>query len=120
MNKRGLALFMVLGVIMLVILAANTVLNVILNQTRLTHHVSSRIQAYYAAKGAMYYTLEQLRLGAWGAGSHPFCRSGCSGAGGVDDPDLPACINRINVTVGAAGTAINGTQLVNITTDFTY
>jgi len=58
---------MVLATIMIVVILANIVLNIVLSQTRLTHHQVSRIQAYYAGLAGMNYALEQLRTGNWTA-----------------------------------------------------
>lgn len=118
MRKKGIALFLVLGVIMLVILAASIMLNIVLSQTRLVHHVVSRTQAYYAAKGAMYYTLEKLRKGQWNlGGSYTFCKTtSCT----VTDTDLPNSIQKISVDIGGPNSGISGTSLVTVDVNYTY
>lgn len=116
-KEKGIALFLVLGIIMLVILAANSILHIILSQTRLTHHFTSRIQAYYAAKGAMFYAFEKLRLKHWHPGQeYSICRVGCT----VQDNDLPVSIRYINVTIGEPGTGLRGTSQVSINVNYTY
>jgi Tfp pilus assembly protein PilX len=63
--KRGVALFIVLGTILIVVILANVVLSIILSHSRLTHHQISRIRAHYAGLAGMNYALEQLRTGTW-------------------------------------------------------
>lgn len=70
-DKKGVALFMVLATILIVVVLANVVLNIAASQSRLTHHEVSRIQAYYAAQAGMVYALEKLRNGTWNSGSCP-------------------------------------------------
>jgi hypothetical protein len=62
-GKRGMILFIVIGVVMVVVVLATVVLTIIANQSRLTHHMVSRVQAHYAAKAGIVYALEKLRLG---------------------------------------------------------
>jgi Tfp pilus assembly protein PilX len=94
--RRGVALFIVLGTILIVVILANVVLNIILSQSRLTHHQISRIRAYYAGLAGMNYALEQLRTGAWVYSSN-YCIGNlaaghCSGFPPprvVNDPEMP-------------------------------
>ena len=95
-GKRGVALFIVLGTILVVVILANIVLNIILSQSRLTHHQISRIRAYYASLAGMNYALEQLRTGTW-VYHGDYCIGNitaghCSGfplPHVVNDPDMP-------------------------------
>jgi len=64
-NNKGVVLVIVLATILVSVILATAVMNLITNQSRLTHHQLSRIQAYYANKAAIIYTQEQLRTGAW-------------------------------------------------------
>lgn len=68
-NKKGIAIFMVLATILIVVVLANVVLAIISNQSRLTRHEVGRIQAYYAAQAGLVYALEMLRNGSWVYGS---------------------------------------------------
>lgn len=64
-NKKGVAMFMVLATILVVVVLANVVLSIISNQSRLTRHEVSRVQAYYAAQAGLIYTMEKIRIGDW-------------------------------------------------------
>jgi Tfp pilus assembly protein PilX len=69
-NKKGAILFIVLAVILIVVILSGVILSIVSNQSRLTHHQVSRIQAQYVAKAGMVYALEMLRkgipAGGWG------------------------------------------------------
>jgi hypothetical protein len=62
-SKKGLILFIVIGIILVVGILAIVVLRIIGSHARLTHHQVSRIQAQYAAKAGLVYALEKLRIG---------------------------------------------------------
>jgi len=79
-NKKGVVLVIVLGTILVTVLLANAVIRLISSQSRLTHHQLSRIQAYYATKAAVTYAQEQLRTGAWVAGTNCTVASPCNAA----------------------------------------
>lgn len=79
-NKKGVVLVIVLGTILVTALLANAVIHLISSQSRLTHHQLSRIQAYYATKAAVTYAQEQLRAGAWVAGTNCTVASPCNAA----------------------------------------
>lgn len=64
-SKRGAILFIVLGIILVAATLATVMLRVVANQSRLTHHQVSRIQAQYAAKAGAIYALDKLRRGDW-------------------------------------------------------
>ncbi len=73
-NRKGVAIFMVLATILIVVVLANVVLAIISNQSRLTRHEVGRIQAYYAAQAGLVLALERLRNGSWVYGAN--CTSG--------------------------------------------
>lgn len=75
-DEKGIALFMVLGTILIIVILANVMLTMISSQGRLTHHQVSRIQAYYAAQAGVNYAYESLRVGTWNAASCP-APNGC-------------------------------------------
>jgi len=64
-NEKGLAIFMVLGILLVVTVLANVVLTIISSQARFTHHQVSRIKAFYATQAGVNYALEKLRRGEW-------------------------------------------------------
>jgi len=64
-GEKGIALFMALGLLMIVVVFANVILTIMLNQSRVTGHQVGRIQAYYAGMGGMNLALDNLRSGTW-------------------------------------------------------
>lgn len=66
-RRKGVALFIVVGIIMVVIVLSVAVLRIISNQARLTHHQVSRIRAYYVDKAGMNLAFYKLRVGTWSA-----------------------------------------------------
>jgi Tfp pilus assembly protein PilX len=124
-NRKGMALYLVLGVLMVTVIVAGMFLNLVLSQSRLTHHTVSRTQAYYAARMGMTYAIERLSNGSdpdWpnsGEYHHHICRSGCD----KNEPDLPLTIKDINISVSnniTTGGFANGTRHVNITVNYTF
>ena len=117
-KNRGLALFFVLGTILLVTVLANAILAIMSSQSRLTHHQVTRIQSYYAAQGAMNLAFEQLRMGAWGTGTYRLCTSGCS-APDINDADMPY---DVTVDISDVGAALNHPDVreVRFTSNYTY
>ena len=74
----------------------------------------------------MNYAIEILRVGTdsnWPAKdsyNRYLCRSGCSGPGDVNDPDLPNSIQQVKITVGLPGTGISGTRPISSKATYTY
>ncbi len=68
-GKRGIAIYLVLGALIMAVVLAKVILNLILNQASITHHRLSRVQAYYASLAGMNYALEKLRTGQWVVGN---------------------------------------------------
>ncbi len=128
-HSKGYMLFVVLSTIIIVALFANILMIIVVSQGRLTKHISSRTQAYYAARGAMYYAYEKLRSNdaVW-VGPPPqktfyFCRqtSGCHlpAALQVIDPDIPACIQELRVEVDAPGSGPHNSRRIQVIADYT-
>ena len=92
-DKKGIVLFIVIGIIMVVVVLSIVILRMIANQSRLTNHQVTRIQAQYAAKAGMVYALEMLRTGAWVYSVSPPVNT-CPNPGGcvVVDPDFTSSI----------------------------
>jgi len=126
-NKLGIALYMVLGTIVIITILANIVLRLVSSQSRLTHHQISRIKAYYAAQAGLNYTLELLRLGKVTVpdeGSDPayVCLNGCIDANMMtanmhSDADIPY---NVQVAINPANSGINTTARIEIAVDYTY
>lgn len=92
-NKRGMILPIVIWVILAVVVLSAVILRIVSNQTRLTHHQVSRIQAQYAAKAGMVYALEMLRTGVWGYSVSSAVNT-CVNSGDcpVSDPSFPSAV----------------------------
>ena len=127
-NKEGTILFIVVAIIMVVSVLATAMLRTIANQSRLTHHQVSRIQAQYAAKAGMVYALDRLRLGTW-----TFAPSSCPNPLGcaVVDPSFPPSIQSVTVIFCPAGIICKGSTVacnppaglnfcINSVFDYTY
>ena len=130
-NKRGVILFVVLGVILVVVILANVILTIISNQARLTHHQVSRVQAQYVAKAGMVYALEMLRTNLWAYSPVNSCPDpgGCV----VTDPDFSSAIvsKQFRVIFCPSGSICQSASkpcspplgynfCINSTADFTY
>ncbi len=125
-DKRGVALFITLAAVAIVIILANVVINIMSTQGRLTHHQVTRIQAYYAAQAGMVYTLEMLKNGTWKPDPNGSIRYAChrSCIDGVSttytiptDADIPY---NIQVAIYPPGSGISGTTRIDVKTDYTY
>lgn len=128
-NKKGIVLLLILGTLLVVLSLATVIISIIMSHARLTHHQTSRIQAYYASLAGVNYALEKLRVGdanwipspdaAPNTRTRILCRSGCI-APNVNDPDLPNSIQQVTIVIEAAGTGISGTRRLKATAAYTY
>ncbi|MFH1281948.1 MAG: hypothetical protein ABIH91_04470 [Candidatus Omnitrophota bacterium] len=124
-DERGVALFMVIGVILLVSILSAIILGIASSHSRLTHHQVSRIQAQYAAKAGVLYALDKLRLrlpadaACWPpAGPFPYVRQMKSSGAGCDiiESGLPVSVSQVDITVYAPDSGVvPGTQKVSAT-----
>lgn len=126
--KKGIILFIVIGVIMVVVLLSTVILRVVANQERLNHHQVSRIQAQYAAKAGVIYALDKLRnnTAGWSAVGTVVKRM-CKTASGPDclapdvvEPDLPAAINYVDISIYGPNSGISNTRKVSAKATYTY
>jgi Tfp pilus assembly protein PilX len=62
-DKKGMVLYLVLVSILVALVLASAILNLLLNQARLSHHEQSRVQAYYAAMAGANYAFARLKTG---------------------------------------------------------
>ena len=124
-NSRGVALFITLAAVAIVVILANVVLNIMLSQNRLTHHQVSRIRAYYAGQAGMVYTLEMLKNGTWVASPsstkyacHRSCIDAVSPSYAIPtDADIPY---NIQVAIYPLGSGISSTTRIDVKTDYIY
>ncbi|MHB8154853.1 MAG: hypothetical protein ACYDFR_02225 [Candidatus Omnitrophota bacterium] len=118
---KGMILFIVIGVIIVVVILSTAILRIIANQLRLTHYQVSRIQAQYAAKAGVIYALERLRrndVGWIASGQYvkTMCKSGCD----INELSLPDSIQQVDITVYDLVTGISGARKVSAKATFTY
>ena len=125
-DSKGVVLFIVLGLILVVVVLAAVILSIISSQSRLTHHQVSRIKAYYAGKGMMNYASDMLRKGTWSlppTGSLYYgCHKGCidSVIENYDIPDDADIPYKIQITIHPDNTGPGGvTAQLDIKTDYT-
>ncbi len=111
-KKRGIALYLVIGTLIIVAILAKVILTVVLSQLQVSRHNVARIQAYYAAQGGMNYAFENLRTGNW-------TWTSCTSAAPCDVTDInlpyppittlnastPAAIQQFRVIFCPSGTA---------------
>lgn len=124
-KRKGIALFIVLGIIMVVVALTTVILRVTSTQSRLTHHQIERIRAYYADKAGMNLAFYKLRTGDWTApasGVKYYCINGsvdsitCT-APVVNDLDIPY---HVQIAVYPQYSGINQTIKLEIKTSYTY
>jgi len=136
-GNKGIVLFMVLGTILVIVILANVILGIITNQSRITHHQVSRIQAFYAAQAGVNYAREMIRTNnpAWApvpaippATSAPIaarlCRDGSDCGGVISGPlvidsKLPASVRWVDISVGDLNSGISGSRKIKATANFT-
>jgi Tfp pilus assembly protein PilX len=127
-GKKAVVLFIVLATIIMVATFASVILSIMLNQFRLTHHQTSRIQASYAAQAGVNYAIEKLRLGndpnwtSTGWFKHRMCwttgaTTACSSAGDILEVDLPRSIEYVEIAVW---TISSGTRTITSKASYTY
>jgi Tfp pilus assembly protein PilX len=128
-DKRGVLVFIVLGVIMVVVILSTVTLRIVASHSRLTHHQVSRIQAQYAAKAGVIYALDKLRRNDDGvcwppSGPFPYTRimrSSVPAACVVIEAALPTSVSQVDITVNdPTASDLPGTQKVSATATFTY
>ncbi len=131
MNKKGVALFFVLAILLVVAILANIILNFIISQSSLTAHQVKRIQAYYAAQAGVNYAREQLRLNnpAWsttttyrtfkicGSAYSAAYPSSCNGDN-ITETSFPSSINYVGITIGPLNAT--NSRTINATVNYTY
>ena len=124
LKNKGVALFIVLGTILVVVILANITLNIMLSQSRLTQHEVSRIRAYYAGLAGMNLALTNLRSGAWLYGTTHCLRNPanpnhlCTGIPDiVNDQDIPY---EVHITINPQGQPGNPPDVTGIDIDVDY
>jgi Tfp pilus assembly protein PilX len=122
MNTRGIALYLVLTVLLVVVILTSVILSLISSQSKLADHQLRRIQAYYAGQAAINYALEELRLGTagWGPGlPKTMCRAvgsvPCT-APDIIEADLPSSVRYVTITIDPP---VSGQNAVHAAVNYT-
>ena len=125
-NRKGVLLFIVLGVIIVVTILSTVILRIMLSQSRLTHHQLSRIQSQYAARAGINYALDKLRRNDdsvnWpniGEYTRIMRRSGAISPD-FNEPNLPGSVDRVEITVYGPGSGLSGTRQISAKAIYTY
>jgi len=124
-DNKGVVLFIVLGLILVVVVLAAVILSIISSQSRLTHHQVTRIRAYYAAKAGMNLAFDKLRRGDWtqdNTANKYYCingnvDTGVTCAATQNDADIPYHVQIKVFPKNDPG--INGTAKLEVKTDYT-
>ena len=118
MNRKGVALYIVLMVLLIVVVVASVILSLISSHSTLTTHQVKRIQSLYAAQAAINYAAEALRANDinWITTSDPITHYMCrevtttkpcnsttlsSSGSNITEPDLPASVAYVEITINA-------------------
>jgi Tfp pilus assembly protein PilX len=117
-RRRGIALYMVVCMLIVVLALAFVVANLLSSHFRFTHHEVQRIRAYYAAMAGLVVSYDQLRRGDWPTNAGSTHSLFCTGTCEFPDAAIPFTVD---ITVGAPGTSIDGTgQRIDAAVDYTY
>jgi len=118
-SNRGIALYMVICMLIVVLALAFVVANLLSSHFRFTHHEIQRIRAYYAAMAGLVLAYDQLTYGvpAWTTAiptTHQLFCSACE----FPDATIPF---QVNVLVDIPGTSVDGVgRRVSAAVDYTY
>jgi hypothetical protein len=125
--NRSVAIFFVVVTIVVVLILATFILSTMTNQSRLTHHQISRIQAFYACKAGINYAVDKLRLGSATGGWNT---SSCPSPGGCtySDTDFPSSISGRQVVItiipsgqpGCLTPPTGSIACINVSATYTY
>jgi len=126
-DRRGIALYLVLAVILVVVILSGVILNLLSSQSQLTYKQTRRIQAFYAAQAGIRLAIANLQADSpnWATGTgNTFTRVICRKDTGVlpctaanlvtpnmTDPDFPSSINYVQITVGPYDSSLSRRQL---------
>lgn len=118
-NKKGIMLFMVLAVLVIVVTITNGILGFVLSHYKQTYHRVYRIQAYYAALAGVNLAMQKLRTettwipAAWYTGAINCTSPAPSGVNfSIPDCDIPF---PVYITISPANTGI---RTINATVDY--
>jgi Tfp pilus assembly protein PilX len=126
MKTRGVALYLVLAVLLVVVILSGAVLTLISSQSKISGHQVRRIQAYFAGQAGLNYAFEQLRLNntSWIPNTTSpitmlMCGSAnCPGTPNVTEADFPSSIRSVTIVLGPWNATTNQTP-INATVNYT-
>lgn len=135
-NKRGVALFLALAVVLVVCILADIILTIMASQNKLTNHQVNRIRAYYAAQACLNYTIEGLKgnlIPAWTAnpagGANKYAcfplPIGCIDATAPNPADYiipndPYITNKVQVIIYPLESGISNTVKLDAKVEYSY
>lgn len=111
-GEKGIALFMALGLLLIVVVFANIILTLMLSQSRVTGHQVGRIQAYYAGTAGMNLALDNLRSGTWVFGADCTQAAPCDvvDAAMIDPTGINAAVTAVNIIFCPDGNNCSGVE----------
>ncbi|MCX5701825.1 MAG: hypothetical protein NTW64_02450 [Candidatus Omnitrophica bacterium] len=121
-NQKGVMLFIVLGMLLIVAIIIGGILGFISSSLRKTYHQVRRIRGYYAALAGINCTIYKIRKGEWAAaGSYKICSRWQNGATqtpwpdcNFTDYDLP-----FNVSISVSNADGAGIRTISATVEYT-
>lgn len=140
LNKKGIILFMVLAILLIVSFVVTGILNFVLSHYKQTFHRAQRIRAYYAAMAGINLAMEKLRIAyrdpyrdpkPWTAGNtYWLCKSNVTGdpAGclqanttnyNITDTNIPYHVAITITPAGGGCAAPAGGACINATVNYT-
>lgn len=124
-GRKGIALFIVLSIILVVMTLTIVILRITSSQARLTHHQISRISAYYADRAALNLAFDKLRTGSWTQNPTTivyYCiNKKVDAAVTCSDTFIDANLPNIQIAVHpAGGSGISNCSKLEIKTSYTY
>ena len=124
-GRRGVALFIVLSLIMVVMVLTVVILRITSSQARLIHHQISRIRAYYAVRAGMNLAFDKLRTGSWVQNPTTivyYCiNNKVDAAVTCSNTFVDASLPNVQITVHpAGGSGISNCSKLEIKTSYTY
>jgi len=133
-NRKGVAIYLVLVVLIVVVIFSNAIISFISSQSQLTYKQIRHVSAFYAANAGIRLAMANLQANDvnWTTGTgNTFTRVICRQATGVfpctsanlgapnmTDSEFPLSINYVQITVGPYDSALGRRQL-NATVNYT-
>jgi len=106
-NNKAVALLLVIGTIFVIVAFTVTILRTISDESRLTHHKVSRIQAYYAGLAGINYAYDKIRRGDWPLGlASTYTAKELTT---IDPSQFPSSIRNVEIKITPRGSTLPNT-----------